>query len=288
MENDLISQSAALEPISEGDVQFQGRAIHTATLADQQGYVSLNSLCDAFGLDAKAQRKRLRRSSYYEDFVATILMKTAGGRQAVLCINAIVVPLFVASVQLERVSDEERRDLLRAFMDESAGILAEHFGISEQQELRFLRSMVARMAAEQEAYDQDLKKVQAELSEIRQSHEEKVQQIRDAFGALRAQVNEMRRFVGPKQRLSDEQLGTLRLTVQTLGDLMVQHGAKKPYPGIYVNITRITGIAKSENIRQEDFARVMEYLQHQIDVWRSLPPGAVMPDPAGPFDDEDI
>ncbi len=38
----------------------------------------------------------------------------------------------------------------------------------------------------------------------------------------------------------------------------------KPYPGIYMDITRLTGVSRSEDIRQEDFASVIEFLEGQI------------------------
>jgi len=57
-ENDEEMIQAVIEPISEGGIPFRGRELRTARLADKQGYVSLNSVCEAFGLHARAQRRR--------------------------------------------------------------------------------------------------------------------------------------------------------------------------------------------------------------------------------------
>jgi hypothetical protein len=166
---------------------------------------------------------------------------------------------------LERIQDPETHELLKAFMDEAHTLLAEHFGISERGEIQFLRESVARMVAEQEQYEENLaKKVEAELVEMRRAHEEKVQQIRDAFGNLRQQVTRMETFAGPKARLTPEQLGQLRQAVATLGSLLQERGVAKPYPGIYMDITRLTGVSRSEDIRQEDFAGVIAFLEDQI------------------------
>ena len=106
------------------------------------------------------------------------------------------------------MQNEETRELLMAFLDEAHTVLAEHFGISERGEMQFLRESMARMVAEQETFEENLaKKVEAELAEIRQAHEEKVQQIRDAFGNLRQQVTRLEAVAGPKARLTPEQLG---------------------------------------------------------------------------------
>lgn len=253
-------------PVRERKLPFHGCDIATADLKDGKGYVSLRSLCDAFGLDARAQRKRLeRQQGYFATFTATILMTTAGGPQPALCLMASAVPLFLTGVELERVKDEHSKDLLKAFLDEAHTVLAEHFGISERGEMQFLRESVGRMVAEQEAFEENLsKKVDAELAEIRRAHEEKVEQIREAFGNLRMQMTKLESTAGPRARLTPEQMGQLRQMIATLGTLMQEKGVTKPYPGIYMDVTRLTGVSRSEDIRQEDFPQVVAFLDKQI------------------------
>jgi hypothetical protein len=259
-------ESPVFRPERERKLVFRDKQIATADLKDGKGYVSVRSLCEAFGLDQRAQRKRLmRQQGYFETYTVTILMETAGGPQPTLCLMASAVPLFLTGVELERVQDEETRQLLLAFLDEAHTVLAEHFGISERGEIQFLRDSVARMVAEQEKFEETLsKKVEAELVEIRKAHEEKVQQIRDAFSNLRQQVTRLETVAGPKVRLSPEQLGQLRQLVATLGTLLQESGVSKPYPGIYMDITRLTGVSRSEDIRQEDFAEVVAFLEQQV------------------------
>ena len=253
-------------PERERKLLFWGKEIATADLKDGKGYVSVRSLCEAFGIDGRAQRKRLmRQQGYFEVFTATILTTTAGGPQPTLCLMASAVPLFLTGVELERVEDTGARQLLKAFLDEDHTVLAEHFGISERGELQFLRESVARMVAEQEMFEENLsKKVEAELAEMRQAHEEKVTQIREAFSDLRQQVTRIEAVAGPKARLTPEQLSQLRQAVATLGTLMQESGVAKTYPGIYMDITRLTGVSRSEDVRQEDFQLVVEFLERQI------------------------
>ena len=174
--------------------------------------------------------------------------------------------MFLTGVELERVQDPEARELFRVYLEEALIVLAEHFGISERGEMQFLRESLARMVAEQESFEETLtKKVEAELAEMRQAHEEKVQQIRTAFSGLRQQVVQLESVAGPKTRLTPEQLGQLRQLVATLGSLLQEKGVVKPYPGIYMDVTRLTGVSRSEDIRQEDFQAVIAFLQSQID-----------------------
>lgn len=254
------------KPLRERSLLFRGMEIATADLRDGQGYVSIRSLCAAFGLDQRAQRKRLLRAqNYFEPYTATILMTTPGGPQPSLCLMHAAVPIFLTGVELERVKDPEASALLKAFLDEAYVVLAEHFGLSERGEINFLRESVARMVAEQESFEENLaKKVEAELAELRRAHDEKVQQIREAFGDLRQQVTRLEAVAGPKARLTPEQLGQLRQSTATLGTLLQERGVAKPYPGIYMDITRLTGVSRSEDIRQEDFAMVIAFLENQI------------------------
>lgn len=259
-------RTPVFRPERERKLLFRQREIATADLKDGKGYVSVRSLCDAFGLDSRAQRKRLlRQQSYFAAYTATILITTAGGPQPALCLAASAVPLFLTGVELERVEDPETRELLTAFLDEVHTVLAEHFGITERGEIQFLRQSLARMVAEQEAFEETLsKKVEAELAEIRQAQEEKVQQIRVAFGNLRQQVSRMESVAGPKARLTPEQMGQLRQLVATLGALLQEKGIPKPYPGIYMDITRLSGVSRAQDIPQEDFQTVVEFLETQI------------------------
>jgi hypothetical protein len=264
--NDEANVTIIFDPENERSLTFRGKEISTADLKDGQGYVSVRSLCEAFGLNQRAQRRRLKRQQgYFEPYTATIRMTTPGGPQPTLCLMASAVPLFLTGVELERVQDPEAVEYLRAFLDEAHIVLAEHFNISERGEMQFLQQSLARMIAEQEAFEERLgKKVDEEVAALHKSHEEKVQQIREAFSELRSDLRRIEQSAGPKARLTPEQKGQIRETVATLGQLMIEHGVPKPYPGIYMDITRLSGVSKVEDIRQEDFQGVMDFLDGQV------------------------
>jgi hypothetical protein len=112
----MSTEPLVFRPQQERKLNFRGREILTADLKDGNGYVSVRSLCDAFGLDQRAQRKRLiRQQGYFEPYTATILITTAGGPQPSLCLMASAVPLFMTGVEFERVQDQEAHQLIKAF-----------------------------------------------------------------------------------------------------------------------------------------------------------------------------
>ncbi len=262
----MTDELPVFRPQRQRVLQFRGKELVTADLRDGRGYISLRSLCEAFGLDPRPQRKRLaRRQGYFAPYTATILLSTPGGPQPTLCLEATSITFFLAGVDIARIADEDARETMRIFQEEAHIVLAEHFGISERGEMQANARALARMVVQQEEFEENLeKKVDAELAEIRRAHEEKLNQIRAAFSALRDQVTRLEAVSGPRARLNPEQLGQLRETVATLGALLQEQGVAKPYPGIYMDITRLTGVSRSEDIRQEDFPEVIEFLDRQV------------------------
>ncbi len=274
----MTDELPVFRPERQRKIDFRGKELVIADLRDGKGYATVRSLCDAFGLDPRAQRKRLmRQQSYFAPYTASILIETPGGPQPALCMEVTTLPVFLSGVELSRLQDEEARAVLAAFLREVHIVLAEYFGLSERGEMEAAQRAIGRMVAQQEEFEEMLsKKVDAELAEIRRAHEDKVNQIRAAFSALREQVTRLEAASGPRARLTPEQLGQLRETVATLGELLQEKGVPKPYPGIYMDITRLTGVSRSEDIRQEDFPTVIEFLNKQVKALaKSQPPKGV-------------
>lgn len=274
----MTDELPVFRPERQRKVDFRGKELVIADLRDGKGYATVRSLCDAFGLDPRAQRKRLmRQQGYFAPYTASILVETPGGPQPALCLEVTTLPVFLSGVDLSRLQDEEARAVLSAFLREVHIVLAEYFGLSERGEMEAAQRAIGRMVAQQEEFEDMLsKKVEAELAEIRRAHEDKVTQIRAAFSALREQVTRLEAASGPRARLTPEQLGQLRETVATLGELLQEKGVPKPYPGIYMDITRLTGVSRSEDIRQEDFPTVIEFLNKQVmALAKSQPPKGV-------------
>lgn len=268
----ILAAQRALDPDGEGEFTFQDRKIKTVTMRNGQGFVVLRSLCDAFALDYNGQRQRLYRTAIFREHATLIRVSTAGGRQAQVCLSAFAVPGFLMGVETSRVTNDVTRQLLEAFQEEGMIVLAEHFGLSERGEIRFLRESVVRMTAEQQAFeDQVIKNIDRELAADRAAREEKIQQIREAFARMREQIRALEQTAGPRQRITPEQLGQLRQTVMVLGELMIRSGeSKRPWPAIYTDIMLHFGFPRSEDITQEAFPQVIAFLDRQAHAFRAL------------------
>jgi hypothetical protein len=272
----------ALKPKEQGQLSFRSITIQTAVLADDFGYVSLNALCDAFGLNRQAQRRRLAAGSdYFDVHTRRITLDTEGGAQATLCLRADAVPLFLTGIQANRIVDDEARDLLLTFLGEAHTVLAEHFGLSERGEIEMHRAALARIMARQQALE-DLIEAKLDLAqegfsaamenradaievELRETGDEKLEQVRSAFSGLRSRIRTLESIAGPKERLTPEQLGQLKQTVNTLGVLKIElDGSTRPFPGIYADVFSMVGVSRSEHIPQGMFQEVLAFLDGQI------------------------
>lgn len=263
----MAEDFAVIIPEAEGILEHGELRFHTAAAPNGMGFVSLKSICDMFGLNREAQRRRIgRQDSYYRPYTALMELTTDGGKQSVFCVRADAVPIFLTGVSLERLKDSEGKARLRAFLEEAHNVLAEHFELSERGELDFHRDALARAVAMHEQVEGKISDaVDEALIRMREEHVAKVQEIREAFSELRRTVRHMEKYVGPGERLTPEQLGQLKQTVDRLAALMQEkRGISRPYQGIYVDIFNRAGVSRTEHIRQEFLPDILVYLDDQI------------------------
>jgi len=278
IENDsaeALLDNTIFEPEVQDEIPFRGRQLVAAKLADGQGYVSLNSVAAAFGITRQALFARLsRKNDWFSPYIARIRLQTAGGPQAMVCMNAVALPLFLAGTSLESVKDPEARSVLSAFLSEARDVLAEHFGITERGEMDFMRMTMARLVAEREAEDRGLEGrarqsyIDEQIAQVRREHEEKIDQIRKAYSDLRAQI---RAATPTPERLTPEQVGQVSNTVRALGYLLQERGVNHPYPRVYGAIWRMAGVGTTERIPQSKFEEIMTWMEKQIQILSQAP-----------------
>jgi hypothetical protein len=270
-----VLDATLYEPEVQDEIPFRGRQLIAARLGDGQGYVALNSVAAAFGITRQALFARLtRKNDWFSPYITRIRLRTAGGPQAMVCMNAVALPLFMAGTSLESVKDPEARALLAAFLSEARDVLAEHFGITERGEMDFMRATMARLVAERQAEDRGLEGrakqsyVDEQIAQVRREHAEKIEQIRKAYGDLRAQI----KATAPSlERLTPEQVGQVSNTVRALGYLLQERGVNNPYPRVYATIWRMAGVGTTERIPQVKFEEIMAWMEKQIQILGRAP-----------------
>lgn len=115
-----------LEIVEQREVVFYGDALSAVRGDDGRIYVNFTQVCEALGIDGRAQRRRLAEHDILAEALTAAAMPTAGGPQRVTVIRADMVPLWLSSVRAAAVR-EELREKLRRFQREAAAVLWEAF-----------------------------------------------------------------------------------------------------------------------------------------------------------------
>ncbi len=259
-----MTKDTIFTPKKQDTFEWNGVSIIRVDIGDNQGYVAVGSIAEVFSIDPRTFLWRVEHSQFFEPYIIWALIKGKQTRPQ-LCLMAAAMPLFVARGDLENCKTAEGRERLKLFLEDSMAVLAEHFGISERQELQLLLEINRQQVTEQRLIDEgtDPKKIQAELAKLRQEHDEKVQQIREAFAGLRKLVVDYNKAAG-EECITEEQQGEVHIAVKTLGQLLEREGTQDPYPGIYWNITRISGRASYKQIPKSKYKDIMEHLNNRI------------------------
>lgn len=119
-----MTSTVADEPI--GFMQF-----HTATvpvLTDVQGaWVSINSLCEAMGVDTQAQQRMIARKPWSKGWTAIMAVQVPGDIQSRphLFIHEKRVPMWLANIDTSRLRDPIVRARVESAQIEFADVLAE-------------------------------------------------------------------------------------------------------------------------------------------------------------------
>jgi hypothetical protein len=275
-----MTAETPIDPKSESIIEWQGKEIATVELGDPIPFVSVASFCNAFGIEVANQRKRLNRNTWYADYIRLVNVTTAGGRQPSLCLRVDALPTFMLGVGLDNVPDGEDKALFKAFMDSSSEVLAEHWGIAEIGELRFLREQVSRMVAEHDVDPEEtmpvekrLDRIELMIEEMHNDVEARLETMREIYKELRADYKAVTRVVKPKgdeARIGDPGNEDLMVEVKTRVDLLarlktVHFREERPYPHIwnYVNMS-IGGVTTYKKIPVSKYQEVIEWLDNEI------------------------
>ncbi|MBX7250619.1 MAG: ORF6C domain-containing protein [Candidatus Promineofilum sp.] len=108
------------------EVEFYGDSLSAVRVADGRIYVSFAQVCEALGVDTRAQRRRLQEHDILSDGLAQGTLPTSGGPQRMYLMRVDLVPLWLAGIRAGAVREELRAKLLR-FQREAATVLWEAF-----------------------------------------------------------------------------------------------------------------------------------------------------------------
>jgi hypothetical protein len=113
--------SAELVPVEVPGASARLQAVHV----DGHAFVALRPLCDSLGIDADAQAKRLKRTSWATTSIMTVVAADGKPRQ-MLMIDRRTMTMWLATIESGRVTAQSR-PTIEAFQREAADALDAYF-----------------------------------------------------------------------------------------------------------------------------------------------------------------
>jgi hypothetical protein len=93
---------------------------------DNQVYVSINQMCDALGIAAPMQRRRIREHEILGEGYTLGTVLTEGGKQQASLLRVDLVPLWLIGIQIKSVR-QDVQPKLKLFIQRAAKVLSEAF-----------------------------------------------------------------------------------------------------------------------------------------------------------------
>lgn len=115
-----------LQPVEQKEVEFYGDELTAVQTNDGRVYVSMRHMCNALGLNAQSQTRRVKRHKILADGFMVAKMATIKGDRPANWVRVDLVPLWLSGISIGSVRDEIRPKLER-FQREAATVLWEAF-----------------------------------------------------------------------------------------------------------------------------------------------------------------
>ncbi|HWS84251.1 MAG TPA: phage antirepressor N-terminal domain-containing protein [Ktedonobacteraceae bacterium] len=114
-DDEMISQKI-LAPLEQQTLQFYGKPIIVVRLPDDRPAVVFNFLCNNLQIEPHAQVRRIHRTEAITDDLVYVLVDRKleeGGPQPMAALILHAVPFWLAGIDVKRVKEEIRPDLIR-------------------------------------------------------------------------------------------------------------------------------------------------------------------------------
>ena len=221
--------------------------------------VPLSRLCDNLGLDFETEVERVEANPMLADGLIDMRVETARGIERQPGLRADLVPLWMATVNLEEVAGSIRPKL-ELFQRECASILWQAFkpqGFSPEDALV---PGVHEMAAAEQAY-------QAAMGMAVLARQQML--IERQLNADRSERDT------PRDQVIDPQTRQMAQAVRVVANNLAMRSRRNEYGGVYQGLYRQFGITSYRDMPRGRFVEAMEWL----DRWRGDIEGEPEPPP---------
>jgi hypothetical protein len=254
-----------LEVIQQKEVRFYEDDLTAVRAADGHVYVAVNQMCQALGLDAQGQTRRIRRQTVLADGLKGIAnLSTPGGQQSGYVLRVDLVPLWLSGIRTAAVNEDARPKLER-FQLEAAKVLWEAFqegrltadpdfdtlletaANSETIQAYQIAQAVMKLARQQIL-------IEARLSGRLDVHEHRLADHDDRLEAIETTLADTGRNVTP------DQASQISQAVKAVALAQGKKSGNNEFGAVYGELYRREGVTSYKLIPAYRFERVMGWL----------------------------
>lgn len=250
--------SKALTVIEQREVDFYEDTLIAIKAEGGKIYVSIRQMCDALGIDDRTQRRNIQKHAilsegYQRGGVITPPSPDGrgGGRQLTGVLRVDLVPLWLAGIELNRVSEDIRPKLER-YQREAAQVLWDAF-------------QAGQLTADQDFSDllrQDTPAVQAykaaqavvTLAKAQILLESRVSDQERRLEAIEAQLGDPDRFV------TRDQASRISQAVKAVALVYGKKTKRNEYGAVYGELYRKFHIPDYKSLPAQKFRAAMDFL----------------------------
>jgi hypothetical protein len=247
-------------------------------------YLPITRMCDNLGVERYRQARRIREHPVLSKGVATLMIETSGGVQEAQCLRLDLLPLWLAGVNANRVSEAIRDKLIR-YQTEVAGVLwaafkpqilsdeidlpttaQESASLAQLQQIAEMGRAITAMAEQQMEIQRQQQVLTARLDRAGMV----VKGIQHHVGEIEVRLGVIEEKLHPGAFITQEQANEVSLKVKALAEFLTtkDHG-KIHYQTIFAELYRRYGVSSYKIIRQDQYDAVMQLL----DDWRAAAAG---------------
>jgi P22_AR N-terminal domain len=258
---------SANEPVERQITTFFEHPCLIIRLRDGTIYVSFHDLCDAVGLNRRAQIRRLKADPDLRDGVREFRAPTAGGMQEIPFLILEFVPTWITNVDRSRASVvvQERLRFLRLFIVREVYATITRAAGLPQQSSRDIEDL------------NDLQRFDAAMQGLAEQQQALIQSQDRARQAWKDHENRLRQIealLGSTEVLSNGQRGQIHQLVQRWAQARIERegvSSATAFSAIWATIKTRYNVAKYEHIPARQYADCVTFIKHNYEQLTGMP-----------------
>lgn len=283
-----MSENKQLAVIDQRQIVFYGDELIAVRTSDGEVYAALSQMCDALGIDAQGQARRIQRHTVlvngliWVDILSTQMREGGEAFEQTRRVRALrvdVVPLWLSGIRTKSVREDVRPKLER-FQHEAARVLWQAFQVGELSADDGFSDLLEQDTPSVQAYKLALAVVkmarQQVVLESRLNEQGKAIAVNTAtLGDLAQRVEIIEADLGRDDRLiSNSEAEQIAQGVKQIAMFMSQNSGRNEYGGVYNELHRRFEIPSYKLLPSARFDEAMNFLRGW---WENLTDGGRVP-----------